>query len=194
MRVMFIRLGLGAAIVFPFYIVLRLLYLQRKRAKPEVLREILLCFFVLFMGGLFVLVLWPGNLTGQSANHFLRVLERLRTGSGMNLVPLYTIRSYFTDSVGTRFIINIVANVLMFSPMGLCLPLFWRRFQKWWKLLCIGTAFSAGIETVQLFVGRSVDIDDIILNVAGVMLGYVVFALLVRFVPNVMCKNHCTNI
>lgn len=179
MNILFIRLGLGAAIVLPFYIILRLLYLRRyKKAKPDVWREILLCLFILFLAGLVVLVLWPGNLAGQSANPFLRAAERLRTGRSMNLVPLYTICRYFTGSFGTQFIVNIVANVLMFSPLGLCLPLLWRRFQKWWQLLWIGTVFSAGIETIQLFVGRSVDIDDVILNVAGVMLGYAIFVVL----------------
>lgn len=190
---LFVRLGLGAAISLPFYIVLRLLYVRRKKAKPKALREILLCLFTLFMAGLLVLVLWPSNLAGQDTTPFACAWERLRTGKDINLVPLYTIRSYFAGGAGTRFVINIVANVLMFSPMGFCLPLFWRRWQKWWKMLCIGTAFSVGIETVQLFVGRAVDVDDVILNVAGVLLGYAVFALLARLAPKIMgagLKSH----
>lgn len=185
MIIMFIRFGLGAAAAFPFYIVLRLLYWQRKKVKPEAFREILLFVYVLYISGLIVLVLWPGNRTGQNTSYFLRVVDRLRTGSGINPVPLATIRSYFVGSVDTPFVINIVANVLMFSPTGFFLPLIWPQIQKWQKLFGIGISFSVGIEIAQLFVGRSVDIDDVILNVAGVMLGYSIYALLTRFVPGV---------
>lgn len=188
MSSLFTRLGLGAILALPFYIVLRCLYLKRKKGQPEVMREILLCLFVLFMAGLIVLVLWPGNLSGQSSRPLIRAAERLRSGRGMNAVPFHTIGSYFTGGFDTGFIINIVANVLMFSPLGLCLPLFWQRFQRWWKLLFIGAAFSSGIETAQLFVGRSVDIDDVILNTAGVVLGYGVFVLLVCLLPGVRSK------
>lgn len=178
MSVMFIRLGASAVIAFPFYIVARILFLRHKKVKTRVLRELLLCAFTLFMVGLIVLVLWPGSMGGQSANPFGQILERLRTGRGMNLIPLHTIRSYFVSNVDTRFVINIVANILMFSPTGFCLPLLWQRYRAWWKILCIGIIFSAGIETAQLFVGRSVDIDDVILNTAGVMLGYVFYVLI----------------
>ena len=185
MGVLFIRLGLGAVIMLPFYIIMRLLFWRRKQAKPEYPRELLLALFVLFMAGLIVLVLWPGSREGQGTGYISQAMERLSTGIGINFVPLRTVRSYFTRPIGTLFVINIIANVLMFSPLGFCLPLFWRRFQKWWKLLIIGTVFSMGIETAQLFVGRSVDVDDVILNAAGVMLGYVVYKLLAGFIPGV---------
>lgn len=93
MILMFIRFGLGAA-AFPFYIVLRLLYWQRIKVKPEALHEILLFVYMLYISGLIVLVLWPGNRAGQNTSYILQAVERLRTGSGINPVPLATIRSY----------------------------------------------------------------------------------------------------
>ncbi len=182
---LFVRLLAGALVALPFYVVIRLLFLKKRRIASHPLREILLCLFVLFVAGLIVLVMWPGKTGGQSGNLLVRASERLCAKEDVNFVPLYTIRGFFADGVNVRFVVNIIANVLMFSPIGFCLPLFWNKFQKWWKLLCIGVAFSAGIETVQLFIGRSVDVDDVALNVAGVMLGYLVFALLARFVPKI---------
>lgn len=184
----FIRLGLSAAVAFPIYIIARLFYLRRKKVKPGILREILLCVFVLFMAGMAVLVLWPQVPDNQGVNTLLQVSERLRNGSHINLVPLHSISGYFAGRFDTQFAINIIANILMFSPMGLCLPLLWRRLRKWWKLLFIGTASSVGIETAQLFVGRTVDIDDVILNVVGVMLGYAVFAIAAHFIRSRQSK------
>lgn len=185
MGILFMRLGLGAVIVLPFYIVLRLLYVRKKKQKPEYVREFLLAVFVLFMAGLIVLVLWPRDLDGANTDYVSQAMERLKTGIGTNFVPLRTIRSYFARGFSSQFIINIIANVLMFSPMGFFLPLLWQRYRKWWKLLLIGTVFSVGIETVQLFVGRSVDVDDVILNVAGVMLGYAACHVLAGIMPKV---------
>ncbi len=162
MITLFTRLGLGAALALPFYLILRWLYLRRKKARLVILHEIRLCAFILFMAGLILLVLWPGH---PEDRHII------------NLVPFRTIRSFFTGRIETPFIINIIANILMFSPIGFCFPLFWQRFQKSQVMFLTGMLFSTAIESAQHFVGRSVDIDDVILNTAGVMLGYTVYQL-----------------
>ena len=44
-------------------------------------------------------------------------------------------------------------------------------------------AYSAAIELIQLFVpDRSADVDDVIVNVAGAMIGYLVYVLSLRIV------------
>ena len=184
MGILFLRLGIGAVIGLPFYAILRFNYLRQKKKTYSIGREALMCFFVLFMMGLLVLVLWPGPQAGQSGGYIQQVQERLHTGRGINLVPFHTISGYFSGSIGTQFVINIVANVLMFSPLGFCLPLLWLRFHSWRRMFLIGIVLSTGIETTQLLVGRSVDIDDVILNAAGVMFGYAVFLLMAGFVPD----------
>lgn len=177
----FVKLGLGAIVTLPFYLIFRLSFLRRKKGKPSIVREVLLGVFILFTAGLLVLVLWPTTLAAPGINPLALAWQRLHTGEDINLVPLRTIRGFFASGVNTRFIVNIIANVLMFSPLGFCLPLFWRRFQKWWKMLCIGVAVPVGIEGIQLFVGRSVDVDDLLLNTTGIMLGYAVFYLLMHW-------------
>lgn len=177
MQDLFLQLLVGALVALPFYLVFRLLNWRGKKRRPDPLRECLLCFFVLFMAGLVALVVRPA---GQGGEHALTAWDRLRTGQGINLVPFATIRGFFALGWGTPFVVNICANVLMFCPLGFFLPLFWRRMQKGWKVLCAGVLFSVCIETIQIFVGRSVDVDDVILNVAGVMLGYLAYFLLRR--------------
>ncbi|MFV0414520.1 MAG: VanZ family protein, partial [Oscillospiraceae bacterium] len=51
------------------------------------------------------------------------------------------------------------------------------------KVLGAGVLFSASIEFLQLFIARATDVDDILLNVAGVMLGYVGYKVLAAILP-----------
>lgn len=183
MGVLFTRLAIISTIAMLLWLFLRLVYVRATKTKPELLREIILCLFIAFMAGLIGLVLWPGN-THYSEGYVLgNILARIQNGQDINLIPFATIVSVARAGFNTRFVVNIIANVLMFLPLGLGLPLLWQRWQGKGKVFLAGTGFSITIEIVQLFIGRSTDIDDVILNVAGVMLGYVVYLVLVRVLP-----------
>lgn len=71
---------------------------------------------------------------------------------------------------------NIFANLLMFVPMGMILPvLFKNKFNKLWKILIFIICLVFIIEIMQFltFCG-SADIDDLILNTAGCIIGYAI--------------------
>ena len=76
----------------------------------------------------------------------------------------------------------LIANVLMFIPLGFLMPVLWR--QKWWQTLLISLAATLGIELIQPFFARSFDIDDIVLNFAGG-----VFGLLLSAIPRALCPK-----
>lgn len=65
---------------------------------------------------------------------------------------------------------ELVANVELFVPFGVLLPLSFRRL-RWWAADLIGLGATVLIELVQPFVGRSFDIDDIIANTIGMVIG-----------------------
>ena len=71
---------------------------------------------------------------------------------------------------------RLASNVLAFVPFGLFLPLLVKRMRAPGKILLLGFEFSLLVEIVQLFskVG-SFDVDDILLNTLGVVLGYAGF-------------------
>ena len=70
-------------------------------------------------------------------------------------------------------LINIVGNVVMFIPLGTFLPVLWSKLQKAWKAIPVGFLVIACVEMCQLFTLRGrCDIDDVLLNVLGVFLGY----------------------
>lgn len=72
-------------------------------------------------------------------------------------------------------ITQTIANVLMFIPLGFIFPVAFKRARKFWKTTACMILFSFFIGFVQYFIGRSADIDDLMLNTLGGILGYLVF-------------------
>lgn len=72
---------------------------------------------------------------------------------------------------------QLLLNVAMFVPVGLLLPLASRHLNRFWRTAAACLGITLAIETLQYFIGRSADIDDVLLNLLGGMLGYGLFAL-----------------
>lgn len=78
---------------------------------------------------------------------------------------------------------NLGGNVLLFMPFGWLFPFVWGRFHKTSVLLTIaaGLAASLAIEATQLVTSIGIfDIDDVILNLLGVVLGLLCLLPFVR--------------
>lgn len=89
-----------------------------------------------------------------------------------NLVPFRTIR-YDLARGGRDFVINILGNLAAGFPMGVLLPGLLGRRCSWAKVAGVGLAVSLLIETLQGISGRRcADVDDLILNTLGGLLGY----------------------
>ena len=71
---------------------------------------------------------------------------------------------------------NILGNIFAFSPLGFLLPILFDKCNNVKKILIIGLTVSLSIEVVQVvFSLGSGDIDDIILNVFGTILGFWIY-------------------
>ena len=132
-----------------------------KNKKPFVLyKEIFLLFFLIYILCLFQIV------TFEDQSLFI---------SGNNLVPFKEIMRY---KVGSRlFIKNVIGNVVMFIPYGIFASLY-AKLDKPFHALCLVFFASVTVETTQLLIGRVFDIDDIILNVIGGLVGYGIYRLI----------------
>ena len=98
-----------------------------------------------------------------------------------NLIPFHEIRRFlvYRQILGTQVVIlNLVGNIVAFFPFGFFLPLLLHKLRYFGKTICFGMLFSVLVETIQLFsmVG-SFDVDDIILNTFGTMIGYIGFEI-----------------
>ncbi len=85
---------------------------------------------------------------------------------------------------------SFALNILMFVPFGLLLPLIWPRTRSARRVLAWSLATSTVIELTQLIewitLGnyRTVDVNDLIANTAGGLLGYAIVTM-VRLMPSV---------
>jgi glycopeptide antibiotics resistance protein len=71
------------------------------------------------------------------------------------------------------FIVNIVGNILAFAPFGFLLPLLNKKYRRFFYVTFLCILFSLGVETTQLILKVGIfDVDDIMMNTAGGILGY----------------------
>lgn len=99
-------------------------------------------------------------------------MTELNSTSGMNLVPFSEILRY---DFGTKmFNYNVFGNILIFLPFGYLIGTYVNP-KKIWPVLITTLITSLSIEFVQLQIGRSFDIDDILLNVVGGFVGYLIY-------------------
>lgn len=96
-----------------------------------------------------------------------------------NFIPFETILRYINYSQYFNFdliVVNLLGNLLIFTPMGFLLPLLSKRFRKAWVIIFIGFMSSLAVETVQfIFTVGSADVDDLILNTLGAWFGYIAY-------------------
>ena len=83
----------------------------------------------------------------------------------VNLLP-------FRDLGDTRYFFQTGMNALMFVPLGILLPLCWPRYRHLPQLAAAGAMTSAMIELLQLFCFRATDIDDLLMNTLGTVIGF----------------------
>ena len=91
-----------------------------------------------------------------------------------NFIPL---RGMLTD------ITNSYLNVLLFIPLGIFVPCLWPEYRSMMKTVGLGLMTSLGIEILQIFTFRATDIHDVITNVAGTMIGYLIGKLIINRFP-----------
>jgi glycopeptide antibiotics resistance protein len=88
---------------------------------------------------------------------------------------------FYTQLFTNESVKMILLNVMMFMPLGVLLPMEFRRLRRWYLVVPLGAAASAFIELSQtLFIGRFADIDDLVANTLGCALGYVCYAIAAR--------------
>lgn len=125
-----------------------------------------------------VVVLWEGDYSVGDLGLFDYSSWRLTT----NFMPFETIFRYINYSQYFNWdtiIINLLGNLLIFTPMGFLLPLLSKKFRKAGVILCLGFFASLSVETIQfIFTVGSADIDDLILNTIGAWLGYLAYKCL----------------
>ena len=99
----------------------------------------------------------------------------------MNLVPMVNLLNY---EIFREMLINVVGNTAMFIPLGIVWPSVFKKLDTHKKVIAAGVGYSLCIEILQLlFYDRVTDVDDLILNSLGYLIGYGLY-LLVKTIKN----------
>lgn len=111
--------------------------------------------------------------------------------SAINFIPFKTILYYLGGNEPlTTCVKNILGNIFAFSPLGFLLPILFKKCKKIKHIFFVSFILSLSIEItqVQFYLG-SCDIDDIILNVSGAILGFAIYQVILRHRWNLLIRN-----
>jgi len=103
----------------------------------------------------------------------------------INTTPLYTIKNYLrvivdrtNDSVFVHCLVNLLGNIFLFIPIGFLIPKLWKKLRNFFKFFFICLLAILAVELIQLFALLGCcDIDDVILNMTGLTMGYIIWAI-----------------
>ena len=103
----------------------------------------------------------------------------------MNLIPFHTVGNYWKVIRRMEFtplffhcVINLGGNIFLFSPIGYFLPKLWPMLRKFFPFLLTCVMAIVLVELLQLVtLLGSLDIDDLILNLFGMLVGYLIFMI-----------------
>ena len=164
-------------IVIPIHVLLRLIILRK--SKLNLLREAAMLIFVMFVVGLMSQAVIPEIRITDWEIHVIN--DGVHT---TNLIPFKVLADTYNEVARgnvSALLINFLGNIVMFIPIGFSLRLLWDVSGA--KAILAGLFTSIFIEISQLFLARSSDVDDIILNTTGAALGVLLFVMLNRIVP-----------
>ncbi|MGE8081419.1 VanZ family protein [Peribacillus loiseleuriae] len=184
---MYVKSMVGYMIVaLPFYIISRIIFLKKKQKRIRVINELLMLIFVLYIVGLAsqtIVPYWDMGIITDTGEFYFNI-HLSNEISKVNLIPFHTLSQYFFETNtnvsdwSSVSLLNITANFLLFSPIGFFVPLIWKKCFSFKNVFFLGLTVTCLVEIVQLFIGRSTDIDDVMLNTIGVIIGYGIFSLL----------------
>lgn len=136
----------------------RICYLIKNKEKIVLYKELMMLIFAVYILCLFQVVTFQDD-TSWASNNFIPFKEILRY-----------------DITSRLFIKNVLGNMIMFLPFGFFVSYYLKPEKITLPLVLIVIA-SVSIEVVQLAIGRVFDVDDILLNILGGLIGYFIYDL-----------------
>lgn len=100
------------------------------------------------------------------------LLSTEKAASGVNLTPFKEMTRYRVGS--TLFVYNVIGNIALFIPYGYFIS-DTIKAKKVHHILIPALITSLTAEIIQYKIGRAFDVDDVILNVAGAIIGLLIY-------------------
>lgn len=162
-------------LLVPIYYLVRFKILKCNTSDKK--REIIMLIFLLYMIALTSQAILPKFVIDLDGIHNIE-----RGTHRINLVPFKFLGDIYNETILKGdivfFLINIVGNIVLFVPLGFCFPLLWNI--PYDKVMLIGFCYSLFIELTQMFMPRVSDVDDLILNYIGVVIGVFIHSIVIN--------------
>lgn len=156
---------------------MRLTYLIKNNEKLVLYKDLMIYFFIIYILCLFYVVTFHDVSWSTS-----------------NFVPFKEIFRYTFGS--KMFFKNVIGNMIMFVPFGFFVSYF-LKLDKISTISVLTLLTSITIEETQLLIGRVFDVDDLILNLIGGIIGFVLYNIIHNLrinLPNFLKKDYIYNI
>lgn len=155
-----------ACVLFPCLVYQLAVVLKKQRSGEQILKGYLMWVWI------FLFYLWMVfDVTGMGTLgdilRYVKIGENPIIG-GYNLIPF--------GSMGIGFVLNII----MCMPLGFLLPLLWKEYRRCKRTVLTGVVFSMLIEFTQIFNFRATDVDDLIANTCGALIGYLIWRVFTK--------------
>ena len=145
----------GAIVSLPLVLIYIFVF-DRERAKRKWGWMVLL---TLYLNAMYIVIGVPG-------------VQYICWDLTVNLIP-------FQD-FSARNILGMALNAVMFAPLGFLLPAYFERYRDWGRTLAAGFLTSLTVELIQLFTFRATDVDDLLMNTLGTVVGFLLAKLIFR--------------
>lgn len=172
----------SACIVGLVFLAIRSIILKKKKIQIKWKKEALQTVFICYLTGLVSLVVLPANfwLSFYDGIFFgwWNEMRQVFQFGGVNLVPSVIKCLNGELSLGSWAKTMLIGNIAMFVPFGFFLPLV-TEIRNRRKLVLLAIVIPICFEMAQLFFGRRFDVDDLICNFIGIIIGaFIAYAIL----------------
>ncbi|CEG31953.1 VanZ family protein [Peribacillus castrilensis] len=158
------------------------------KRRISILKFLYILLFIIYICSLIGITIFPFPVQ----KYFIETMIEDQLGLKHNFIPFkifYDAMSYGSLSFGLTILLKqVVGNIILFLPMGFVLPMIFTNLQTIRKVIFIGFFASLSIELFQALAGlwigynyRAADIDDLIFNVLGTVIGFLIWKLLYQF-------------
>lgn len=156
------------------------MYISKKRNRPhqKVIYSIIAALYILLLLQTTIFRFPILGFPHLASSFPLRLrLQYANIIPGYTLIRFIRIILHHQDKMLSA-IVNILGNLILFVPFGLLYPLLFPNYSDWKKTLLISFLFTLFIEASQLVFNVGIfDIDDILENVFGSMLGFYLYVI-----------------
>jgi glycopeptide antibiotics resistance protein len=165
--------------LFIIFVLFMIYFANYRKQSYSIFQYTLLTSFVIYLLGVIYFVFLPLDVNiGKYAN-------QAPWYSSTNIIPILTID-----------LKTFLLNIIMLIPFGMYLPFINKRFNSVKSVAKLGFLLSLSIEVIQLLIrislgsARSTDINDLIANTLGSVLGYFLIKIVLksRFAKNMLNK------